>query len=358
MFAEEITEGISAIICTYNGSETIEETLQALQAQTGLEGLSAEVILVDNGSTDDTAERAARSWSHASIPLRIIREERVGLCCARRAGFEAARYRLICCVDDDNFLCPDYLSRGFHLMREYPEAAVCGGFGVARFPVAPPAWFQPEWDAFALGYRGDSDGVMADEHQFVHGAGLILRREALIELMEIGCPFLLAGREGSKLTAGEDAELCSALRMLGWQIIQSKQLVFQHYLTPRRLDWGYCEKLFYGFGQAEVLVALYGFYLRPDTFRHRVKKILIRRDLPRRLRRTRREAARAAARLGDGGEGDLALLRLRSREGHRDEAFRLLETGEIWECLAKIREFYHRSRPLRRKREAARRWRN
>ena len=78
-----MSETISAIICCYNSVSRIEKTLSALAAQNFPESIQAEAILVDNCSTDGTAELARSVWRRTDMPLRIVAESRAGLCFAR-----------------------------------------------------------------------------------------------------------------------------------------------------------------------------------------------------------------------------------------------------------------------------------
>src|SRR5690348_8092021 len=72
--------GISVVICTYNGAERLPQTLAHLAAQEDTGTIAWEVLVVDNASTDDTAEVARRCWpADAPAPLRVVGEPRMGL---------------------------------------------------------------------------------------------------------------------------------------------------------------------------------------------------------------------------------------------------------------------------------------
>src|SRR6185437_5482655 len=74
MPAGETPLGVSVVICTYNGAARLPRTLAHLAAQENTGAIAWEVLVVDNASTDDTAEVARRCWpAHAPAPLRIVR---------------------------------------------------------------------------------------------------------------------------------------------------------------------------------------------------------------------------------------------------------------------------------------------
>lgn len=90
---------VSVIIPTYNYGRFIAETLRSVLAQT----LSpSEVIVVDDGSTDDTAEVIAAFGS----AVKYIRQENAGVCAARNRGVMESRGELIAFLDADDLLEP------------------------------------------------------------------------------------------------------------------------------------------------------------------------------------------------------------------------------------------------------------
>ncbi len=86
----------SVVIPTYNAQSRIAETLNALNKQTKK---NFEVVLVDDGSTDDTY-KAVKNFK-AMFPLRIIRQENRGPACARNKGANNARGEILIFMDSD-----------------------------------------------------------------------------------------------------------------------------------------------------------------------------------------------------------------------------------------------------------------
>jgi GT2 family glycosyltransferase len=111
---------ITVVVCSYNGVETLAATLDALDAQT-LRGV-AEVIVVDDGSTDGTAPAAQRPEvkviSHATNS---------GLAAARNTGWRAASAPVVAFTDDDCRPREDWLARLVTSFAEHSAAAGIGG---------------------------------------------------------------------------------------------------------------------------------------------------------------------------------------------------------------------------------------
>src|SRR5690349_6454715 len=97
--------GVSVVICSYNGAQRIPATLRHLAEQDAPGELPWEVVVVDNASTDGTAERAQVVWSDQStVPLRLVSEPRPGLMHARERGLHESTYNVVTFVDDDNWV--------------------------------------------------------------------------------------------------------------------------------------------------------------------------------------------------------------------------------------------------------------
>jgi glycosyltransferase involved in cell wall biosynthesis len=111
-----MTQGISIILCTHNGETRLRATLSHLRSQHSA-GISWEVLLVDNASTDSTSKVALSSWGEAPVPLRITREAKLGLQCARERGLKEAKYDFIGFVDDDNWIASDWVRVAYETLE-------------------------------------------------------------------------------------------------------------------------------------------------------------------------------------------------------------------------------------------------
>lgn len=245
--------GVSVVICCHNSERLLPETLAALGAQKFDRPIEFEVIVVDNGSTDQTSKVAAASWPAGEArPLRIVFEERLGLSHARLRGIQEARHEIISFVDDDNRVCDSWVRRLADLMARHPEVGACGGRNLPACDGELPRWFADASYSYAVGRQGASAGDITDSRGHLWGAGLSVRREALTRLIRDGYVSRLHDRQGSELNSGGDTEICFALRLAGWRLWYDPDLELTHYLPAERLSWTYVRKLNEGFGRASV----------------------------------------------------------------------------------------------------------
>lgn len=248
----ERINGISVIICCYNSSKRIVPTLEYLLKQDFT--MPWEVVLVDNASNDDTSLVAQQIWDTESltIPLRIAFEQQSGLSYARKKGLNESKYELIVFCDDDNWLASDYLSNAFRIFDANKNIGICGGLGSPEFEISPPFWFKDIKSGYALGPQGDSEGEVA--RSWVYGAGMVVRKELLFQIEDIGLKSNITGRKGNELSSGEDVEICLLISLLGYDIWYSPQLKFQHFIPKARLSDDYLFRLYKGFGRANAML--------------------------------------------------------------------------------------------------------
>jgi glycosyltransferase involved in cell wall biosynthesis len=113
---------VSFVVPAYNEEALIASCLSAIQAEIERTGCRAEIIVVNNGSTDATRQIAA------SIPeIIIVDEPQRGLVQARRAGCLAASGRLIANIDADTVLTEGWLRTALHEFERTPNLAALSG---------------------------------------------------------------------------------------------------------------------------------------------------------------------------------------------------------------------------------------
>ncbi len=113
----------SVIIPLYNKAPYVEKALRSVLEQTFS---SFEVIVVDDGSRDGSAEIADRVLENAIVPSRVIRQANAGVSTARNNGASTAKGEYICFLDADDWWAPAFLEKMDGLIRNYPEAGIYG----------------------------------------------------------------------------------------------------------------------------------------------------------------------------------------------------------------------------------------
>jgi glycosyltransferase involved in cell wall biosynthesis len=127
---------VTIIVAVYNGEEYLRDSLESTCAQ---KFDAYEVIFVDDGSTDGTAE-IARSFA-----VQYIHQENRGPTAARNAGLRLARGRFIAYQDHDDVMPPTKLEVQTHYLLEHPETGCVLGRNEWIFPDGqPPVWMKPD----------------------------------------------------------------------------------------------------------------------------------------------------------------------------------------------------------------------
>ena len=197
----------SVVVPAHNEAEHIEACLGALTALDASPG-DVEVIVVDNGSTDDTRERAAR------FPVRLLDlpSGRVGA--VRNHGARQARGDVVAFVDADCEVPTDWLTCADALLREHGPDVVLGG-GALLPPGAD--WIERDW--LLEGPRGQ--GLPVD----LIGASIVCPREVFDGL----------GGFDETVTSGEDSHLSLTARARGVRVLIDPQLSVIHHGNARTL---------------------------------------------------------------------------------------------------------------------------
>jgi glycosyltransferase involved in cell wall biosynthesis len=189
---------ISVIVPARNAGRFVGATLESLRAQT--QG-AFEAIVIDDGSTDATAEIVGRAA--ADDPrIRLIPGAAKGVSLARNAGMAAARADTVLFLDADDLLRPDALARFLDALAARPEAVAALG-GVAR--VSEDGRALPGADNRDLARGDDQLAALLRKNYVVNGGALAIRRARAVE----------AGGYDPALAYGEDWEFWCRLLALG-----------------------------------------------------------------------------------------------------------------------------------------------
>ena len=255
--------GVSVVICCHNSAKRLPETLRHLAVQEVPPPIPWEIIVVNNASTDDTAETAARCWPDTSpAVMRVISEPRAGLSSARIRGIREAHYEIVSFIDDDNWVAADWVKRVDAIFALHPEVGALGGSIEAVCEVTPPDWFESVQVHYAVGRQHEQSGDITDTPgTLLCGAGLSVRTDAVKRLLNDGFDFRMSDRKGSLVSSGGDTELCFALRASGWRFWYEDNLKLRHFIPQGRLQWDYALRLMRGMGESSPLFDLYLFAL-------------------------------------------------------------------------------------------------
>lgn len=253
-----MTNGFSIILCCYNSAGRLAATLDHLSRLEIPVQCGAELLVVDNASTDHTATMAVSIWESAGapFPLKILSEPLPGLSHARMRGIREAGYEYLLFCDDDNWLSRDYLTEALKILQSDPSIGMLGGLGEGVSETEMPRW-RSEFAILGCGKQAPENG----EAQVLYGAGVILRKSAFDKLLHTGYRFMLTDRKKKLLSSGGDYELCYAIRLAGYKLWYDDKLSFRHYLSGERFSEDYVIRFVKESSEALNILGTYRYFL-------------------------------------------------------------------------------------------------
>lgn len=136
---------ISLLVCTRNRASALITLLHSVSVAVGeARGLDIEIIIVDNGSTDDTPAMLAQWANRQPFPVRLVAEPQPGLARARNRGLQHCRGRIIAMTDDDCILHSDYFAALARCFARLGEDVIVGGRILLGNPMDLPVTIKVE----------------------------------------------------------------------------------------------------------------------------------------------------------------------------------------------------------------------
>lgn len=131
---------ISIIVCTFNREKELSGFLNRLESHVLKSQLDAEIVIVDNNSSDKTPELLANLKANSKLEITTVHEPRQGANHARNAGIRHARSETLVFTDDDVDFSDTWLLDFSDYMDRHPECAVVTGKILPRFKHPRPEW--------------------------------------------------------------------------------------------------------------------------------------------------------------------------------------------------------------------------
>jgi glycosyltransferase involved in cell wall biosynthesis len=238
---------ISIIICTHNRANIISYCIDSFVSQSASQDLF-EIIVVDNGSIDNTKE-IVNTFNTKVKNLRYVFEEHIGLSHARNRGFEEAKFDWVSYVDDDAKAYPDYVERVLWVIENHNFDCFGGRF----FPwyLHPkPKWLPEEFGEFPL-LRKDTGPLPSNKD--VAGGVIVFRKAILNEVK--GFPISL-GMSGNMVGYGEENWVQEQMRKRSYTIGFDPFLKIDHLVAEYKYNLKWHFKRQYAKGKAERLLSV------------------------------------------------------------------------------------------------------
>jgi GT2 family glycosyltransferase len=244
---------VSVVICTLNRSQPLKACLRAVESQTGVVPRDVEVVVVDNGSTDNTPTVVKDFRRYSRYDVRWCVEERVGLSNARNRGVAEATNRLIVFLDDDARPAPGWLAAHVRAFAE-TNAQCIGGRIRLDWEAPRPRWLHPALDPFlGLIDLGDERASFAFPRSYPGGGNIAFRRE-VFDLVGLFDPEL--GVRPGRVIGSEETDLCYRLEHAGGRVIYEPHAEVSHPVPAAKLTKRWFRRRAYHAGRTACLVEL------------------------------------------------------------------------------------------------------
>lgn len=196
---------VSVVIPTYRHREFVLETLNSVWAQTFKD---YEVIVVNDGSPDDTAE-VLRPLREAGR-IRYLEQPNAGQAAARNRGLAEARGEFIAFLDDDDLWPPEKLQWQVAGLRQAPELGCLGGTCL-KFEVAPPVPVPQGQGRMSIDYESLFDGS-----PFISPGQVLIRK----------CSLQVVGGFDENVWGADDLDLYMRLSRISGMVRQDRVALY------------------------------------------------------------------------------------------------------------------------------------
>ncbi len=228
---------VSVIICTLNRKDFLQATLESLRNLKTSDGLTHEVLLIDNGSTDKTRDVISSFVERNPELYKYHFEPKEGKSNALNLGIQHARGKIIAFTDDDVVVDENWIQALWDTFVEREEIVGVQGRILLQEEIKRlPPWADPDDLLFCCYF---APGFTPCYGTIVAGANMAFRREA----------FEKYGTFDSRLgpgtsTFGEETEFGVRLKNAGERILYQPKAVVFHRYDEQRFTWEYwCERI-------------------------------------------------------------------------------------------------------------------
>ncbi|MGC1308967.1 MAG: hormogonium polysaccharide biosynthesis glycosyltransferase HpsE [Phormidesmis sp.] len=242
-------------IPTYNGAQRLSQLLERLRSQTGTEHFSWAILVVDNNSSDNTADvvrqyqaKFSQKGSDTTLPeVHYAFEKRQGAAFARLKAMATATTEWVGFLDDDVIPAPDWVATAYAFGQDHPKAGAYGGQIHGAFEVDPPENFSRIQSFLAIRERGPKPHLYnPDTLNLPPSAAWVVRAQAWHE--NVSRQPKLGGRAHGSMVQGDDYEPLLRMHKAQWEIWYAPDMQVAHQIPKARLEWNYLTSLSRGCG--------------------------------------------------------------------------------------------------------------
>ena len=245
---------ITLAIPTYNRADSLRHTLRSLNILQLPAGVRADVLIVDNASSDHTQQAVVEASRESALPIRSVVETQPGLCYGRNRALQEPGGEHVVFLDDDIEIGPAWLAGYHRAVLEWQADCVVGPV-VPVYPLPLPAYATPAvLSIIGSDYsrRGDVSFVLPPRvaHE-IPGCNFGVRRDVALSLGGLNNSL---DRVGSGLLAGGDTEFGMRLRDSKKMVVYEPLCTVNHLIAREKLERGYLRRRAAGLGRTAALL--------------------------------------------------------------------------------------------------------
>jgi glucosyl-dolichyl phosphate glucuronosyltransferase len=242
---------VSIVICTFNRSKLLENCLESL-SEMDYDFLNAEILVIDNNSTDNTlaiVKKCAQKFS--SLNIRYVKEEKQGIGNARTKGALEAKGEIIAYIDDDCKADTNWIKNIVQFYENNPLTFSTGGCIIPNYNIPLPNWYGKYfWGLVGYYNLGNSIFQMKGK-RYPSGANMHFRKEAF---EKYGYFDGNLGRKGDSLMAGEEKAMYLKLIYAKEKVYYLPSVKVYHFVDQNKFHIPYVKKHSMGIGGSERLM--------------------------------------------------------------------------------------------------------
>lgn len=239
---------ISVIVCTYNRQEYLPDCLKHLANQSA-DNRDFEVLIIDNNSTDNTANIASDFIkSHPEMNVHYFCEMNQGHTFARNRGLKEAKGDILSFIDDDAFVDQDFIKEIQSYFKEHTEVSAIGGKILPVYEGKSPKWMSKYLLTLVSALDMGNSPKKFKGSKFPIGANMAFRSEVFEKYGHFNTDL---GRRGSGLEGGDEKEVFLRLKKEKEEIHYVPKVKVDHVIPEKRLTMEYIKGLGIGVGSSE-----------------------------------------------------------------------------------------------------------
>ncbi len=271
---ENKARNLSIIIPTCNRGKNLNQLFDSI-TELNIEKSFIEILLIDNASTDNTKQICFEFIDkNQEIDIRYFYEPVPGLLSGRHLGASEAKSEILCFLDDDVELNPDWANSILQILSERQDIDLLTGPNLPKYEIEPPRWLNDFWLPTPYGGKQCGELSLLDLGEqiieidaiWVWGLNFIIRKNAYQELR--GFHPDVIPQKIQFLQGDGETGLSIKANEAGMKSLYHYKVLLYHLVPDFRLTAEYFEKRYFYQGIADSYTALRyqnGLYINHQT---------------------------------------------------------------------------------------------